>query len=90
MARALSQVSETTLSDLTRGRARDLMLVSLRAYLNVVRTHPMTWRLVLMPPDGAPETLRELIADGRAAVLARIIEALRPALTTRHEPPTRS
>lgn len=80
MTRALSQVSETTLTDLTEGEPRELMLESLRAYLYAVRDHPTTWRLVLMPPDGAPELLRTGIVQGRALVLARLTDAVRPAL----------
>lgn len=83
---ALSQVSETTLSDLSQGRPVDLMLESLHAYLHVVRTHPMTWRLVLMPPQGAPEILRDRVEAGRAAVLGRLIEAVRPALRAQGGP----
>ena len=33
---------------------------------------PATWRLVLMPPEGAPAILRDLIAQGRAAILAQL------------------
>ena len=84
-AHALTQVSETTLTDLSQGPPRELMLESLRAYLHVVRSHPMTWRLVLMPPQGAPEILRERVEAGRAAVLGRLIEAVRPALRSESE-----
>ncbi len=78
--RALAQVSETTLSDLTEGEPIQLMLESLRAYLYAVRDHPGTWRLVLMPPEGAPQILHESIARGRAMVLAHLTAAVRPVL----------
>jgi AcrR family transcriptional regulator len=78
--RALAQVSETTLTDLTAGDPTELMLESLRAYLYAVRDHPGTWRLILMPPEGAPQILHMSIARGRAAVLARLTEAVRPEL----------
>lgn len=81
MTRALSQVSETALGDLSEGSPRELMLESLRAYLHAVQDHPTTWRLVLMPPDGAPELLKRSIAQGRAAVLAQLAQAVRPVLT---------
>jgi AcrR family transcriptional regulator len=58
MSRALAQVSETALGDLSGGDPRELMLDSLRLYLTAVRNHPATWRLVLMPPAGAPELLQ--------------------------------
>ena len=79
-SRALAQVSETTLSDLSAGDPQELMLESLDAYLRAVRDHPRTWRLVLMPPEGAPQVLRERIEHGRRSVLAKLTQAVRPAL----------
>jgi AcrR family transcriptional regulator len=78
--RALAQVSETELSDLSTGDSQELMLESLESYLRAVRDHPTTWRLVLMPPEGAPEILRHRIEGGRRVVLARLADAVRPAL----------
>jgi AcrR family transcriptional regulator len=80
MTRALSQVSETTPSDLSEGDPRELMLESLQAYLHAVRDHPTTWRLVLLPPVGAPERLRKAIVHGRRSVLAQLTKAVRPGL----------
>lgn len=79
-ARALEQVGQSTVTDLSTGDARERLLASLAAYLQVVRDHPTTWRLVLMPPEGAPESLRRSIAAGREAVLARLARAVQPAL----------
>ena len=79
-ARALTQVSATALSDLSTGEPIELMLESLRAYLQAVREHPARWRLVLMPPEGAPEELHAKIAAGRATILAQLVGAVRPAL----------
>lgn len=76
--RALAQVSETALGDLSEGNATELMLESLRTYLAVVEQHPTTWRLVLMPPEGAPKLLRKSIIRGRAAVLESLTNAVRP------------
>src|SRR5829696_7335077 len=67
-ARALSQLPE----------AYDDLLAALTAYLTAVREDPDTWRLVLMPQEGAPRLLHERIAAGRAAVVARLAQALRP------------
>jgi AcrR family transcriptional regulator len=78
-SRALAQVSETALSDLSEGDPTELMLESLRAYLYAVQNQPNTWRLILMPPEGAPASLHQSIAHGRATVLARLTEAVRPA-----------
>ena len=87
MARALTQVSETALTDLSQGQPVELLLESLSAYLNTVRTHPTTWRLVHTPPQNAPEVLRKRIARGRAEVLDQMIEAVRPAFADEAAPP---
>jgi AcrR family transcriptional regulator len=80
MSRALAQVSETALRDLSEGEPQELMLESLDAYLRAVRDHPTTWRLVLMAPEGAPESLRRSIEQGRRSALAGLTQAVRPAL----------
>ncbi len=81
--RALAQISETTLGDLSEGDPVELMIESLRAYLLAVQNQPNTWRLVLMPPQGAPEVLHRSIARGRASVLVRLTQAVGPALERR-------
>jgi AcrR family transcriptional regulator len=80
MGRALGQVSETTPTDLSGDDPRARMLESLQSFLTAVREHPSTWRLVLMPPESAPEILRRNIAHGRARVLAQLTGAVRPLL----------
>lgn len=80
MARAGEQISKTALEDLSNGDPTELMLISLSAYLNAVERHPSTWRLVLTPPEGAPELLRKSIVQGRAAVLDGLRDAVRPGL----------
>lgn len=78
MTRALGQVSETALGDLAAGDPTELMLESLRTYLAAVEDHPKTWRLVLTPPEGAPELLRKRIVRGRAEVLKSLTDAVSP------------
>jgi len=86
MARALSQVSETALTKLSEGPPIDLMIESLSSFLHAVKSHPTTWRLVLTPPEGAPEILRRRIAAGHAEVLAGMAEAVRPLTDGRESP----
>jgi AcrR family transcriptional regulator len=76
--RALAQLARVLPSGLEEPRAQ--LLSALRAYLEAVQADPDTWRLVLMPPEGAPSLLRDLLARGRAAVLAQLAEAVRPGL----------
>lgn len=79
-ARALAQVSSTTPTDLTEGDPAELMLDSLRRYLDAVEAHPSRWRLVLMPPEGAPELLRKSVVNGRSAILRKLTRAVGPLL----------
>jgi AcrR family transcriptional regulator len=77
-ARALAQLADVLPQDLTTGDPRENLLAGLRGYLAAAQADPVTWRLVLMPPEGAPDVLREQIERGRAAVLAQLAEAVRP------------
>ena len=86
--RALSQLAEilpTRLPD--RGSPRQDLLVALRGYLEAVAADPVTWRLVLMPPEGAPEVLRDRITLGRTAVVAALADVVRPGLGSNVESP---
>jgi AcrR family transcriptional regulator len=56
----------------------DDLLGGFEGYLRAVQSDPVTWRLVLVTPDGAPALLRERIAAGRAAVVAQLAEAVGP------------
>jgi AcrR family transcriptional regulator len=69
--RALSQL-ETVLPQAD-------LLEALRAYLQAVSDDPDTWRLVLMPQEGAPRLLHDRIERGREAVVARLAAGLRPS-----------
>lgn len=84
---ALAQLAPTLPVDLDQGDPRELLLAGLRGYLEAAEANPATWRLVLMPPDGAPASLREQIARGREAVIAHLAAAVRPGLVPQREPP---
>lgn len=60
---------------------RDLLLGALRAFLEAVRDQPVTWRLVLMPPEGAPSLLRERIGEVRSEVTGRLAAVAPAALS---------
>jgi AcrR family transcriptional regulator len=84
---ALDQVSASARSEVAGDDPTDLILESLRTYLTAVVEHPTTWRLVLMPPEGAPEMLRRTIVRGRARVLERFTSAVAPGLTPGRQTP---
>jgi AcrR family transcriptional regulator len=77
-ARALAQLGGIIPTEAEPADPDDALLAALRCYLEVVRADPITWTLVLMPPEGAPATLRDRITEGRAAVVAALAEVLRP------------
>jgi AcrR family transcriptional regulator len=75
-ARALAQLAEVLPRDLTSGDPRENLLAGLRGYLAAAQADPVTWRLALMPPEGAPDVLRERVTQGREAVLALLAGAV--------------
>jgi AcrR family transcriptional regulator len=79
-ARALGQLAAVLPRDLAGGDPRDTLLTALRGYLEAVRADPTTWRLVLMPPEGAPTVLHDQIARGRSAVVEHLAQAVGPGL----------
>lgn len=85
--RALEQVTESELAVLSEGPSRELILESLNTYLLAVRANPATWRLVLMPPEGAPQLLWKRIEQGRANVLAKLTLSVQPSLAEDRDSP---
>ena len=85
--RALAQLATFLPKDLAADDPRHSLLAGLSGYLQSVQADPETWRLVLVPPEGAPKILRERIAWGRAAVVAQLAEAVRPGLVPGRESP---
>ena len=77
-ARAEAQLARILPPDTWTGDLREALLGALRGYLEAVQADPVTWRLVLMPPEGAPEMLREQIGQARARVVAVLTELVRP------------
>ncbi len=51
-----------------------------RRFLDVVSSRPATWRIILLPPEGTPEAVRELIETNRAQALERIERLVRWAM----------
>jgi AcrR family transcriptional regulator len=86
-ARALAQLADVLPRDLAGGDPAEQLLAGLRGYLEAVRSDPVTWRLVLMPPEGAPKVLHEHITRGRTAVVEQLARAVGPGLGATGESP---
>lgn len=86
-ARSLAQLADVLPSPHDARDPREALVAGMRGYLEAVRAAPVTWRLVLMPPEGAPASLRERIAQGRAAVVAVLAEVVSVALSPERASP---
>ena len=86
--RALSQLGAILPQALPDGRARsEALLSALRGYLETIQADPVTWRLVLMPPEGAPSVLRETVEKGRDAVVAALAQVVGSGLAPERPSP---
>jgi AcrR family transcriptional regulator len=85
--RALGQLRAVLPPAALTDNPRQQLLDALRAYLVAVREDPVTWRLVLMPAEGAPPVLREQIALGREQVVAHLAEVVRTGFGPVRESP---
>lgn len=81
--RALAQLAAFTPADVSGTDPHEQLLGAMRAYVETAERDPATWKLVLMPPEGAPELLRQRIAEGRAAIVSQLAGAVRPLLADR-------
>ena len=86
--RALGQLSAILPQSLPDGGDRSAALLSaLRGYLETIQSDPVTWRLVLMPPEGAPRVLRDTVENGREAVVAALAQVVGPGLAPERPSP---
>lgn len=73
--RALSQLAAVLPVVPARGGDPDaLLLDSLEAYLSAVEADPQTWRVVLLPPEGAPAELAQTVQAHQQAVLGTLTD----------------
>ena len=80
--RALTQLGAIMPTELPAGGGRrEALLGALRGYLEAIQSDPVTWRLVLMPPEGAPHMLREQVERGRDAIVATLAKVVGPGLS---------
>ncbi len=77
-ARALAQLADVLPGALAEPDPVERLARALGGYLEAVRADPDTWRLVLMPQEGAPRVMHEQIARGRSAVVEQLAGALEP------------
>jgi AcrR family transcriptional regulator len=86
-ARARAQLIEVLPGPLVDSDPDETLLAALDAYLRAVLAEPDTWRLVLMPQEGAPQLLHDRIARGRAAVISQLVASITPGMGQAGESP---
>jgi AcrR family transcriptional regulator len=71
-SRALTTLA-AALPDPIEGARPDLLLAeAFRVFLHAVRRDPLTWRLILLPPQGAPPQIRARVDQNRAELAGRV------------------
>jgi AcrR family transcriptional regulator len=73
-AYALAQLAEIVPSAPTEGNPPDLFATGVRRFLDAVASRPMTWRIILLPPEGTPTIVREHVETNRAQLLERLTQ----------------
>jgi AcrR family transcriptional regulator len=68
------------------GDPQEVLVDSLRRFLETVRADPVTWRLALLPPESAPALLAERIARDRANVVRGLAAVVEPWLEGTADP----
>jgi AcrR family transcriptional regulator len=70
--RALTQLLAALPGDVSSAPPAELMGTAVRAMVETVRADPLTWRPILLAPEGTPDAVRERIDGDRELVRARI------------------
>ncbi len=86
--RAVAQLMELVPKEADATNPGAMLLGSLRAFLEAVADDPFTWRLVLVPPEGTPEILRERAIQIRATVTQQLAAVVPYALADGSGPPS--
>lgn len=86
--RAVTQLMELVPKPEAAANPGQMLLGSLRAFLEAVADDPFTWRLVLVPAEGTPEVLRERAIEIRGAVTTQLAAVVPYALADGAGPPS--
>ena len=80
--RATAQLAAVLPQPAPGGDPVELLVGALEEWLEAVREAPATWRMVLMPPEGAPVELHEGIAESRAEAALHLQRLATPELAS--------
>ena len=85
--RALAQLASLLPTAVTSD-PREQLVGALGAFLEAVEAEPVRWRMILMPPEGAPEVMRERFERERAGVTAQLAAVVGPAIASARGAPS--
>jgi len=74
---ALAQLAEVVPDDPGAEDPIDVLAGGVGRFLDAVASRPATWRLILLPPDGTPEMVRQHVEANRTRTLAQIEQVVR-------------
>ncbi len=77
---SVEQLAGLLPADPERGHPADVFSASVARFLDVVASRPDTWKLILLPPEGTPETVRQHVEANRAQMRARMEAVVRWAI----------
>jgi AcrR family transcriptional regulator len=63
-----------------RGEPAELFAAGVRRFLDSVASRPDSWRVILLPPEGTPATVRQQVERNRRLVQTRIESVVRWAI----------
>jgi AcrR family transcriptional regulator len=78
---ALAQLAEVVPDSPPDGDPVELFAAGVRRFLDAVASRPNTWRIILLPPEGTPATVRDHVETNRAQLLERLQELVRWAVS---------
>jgi AcrR family transcriptional regulator len=78
---ALEQLREIVPENPGEFEPIELLIASIRRFLDAVAARPATWRIILLPPEGNPAIVRELVEKNRSSTLAQIEHLVRLTMT---------
>jgi AcrR family transcriptional regulator len=78
---ALAQLAAVLPTDPGGEDPIDVLASVVGRFLRAVASRPATWRLILLPPEGTPEMVRQHVETNRSRTLTQIEAVVRWALT---------
>jgi AcrR family transcriptional regulator len=84
---ALAQIAQIVPTNPGTSDPVDVLAGGVRRFLDAVVSRPDTWRIILLPSEGTPATVRDHVETNRARTLERVQDLVRWAIARSALPP---